>query len=82
MSHYSIEAIRANCPVIQNGEDEETIVPVVDKELYSDSLVKTNCCASPDQKIKAGISYGCREVTGLSSTGCPLRNGDTVTVQI
>lgn len=72
MSVYpNLEAIRNSCPAIGDLDPEE-VIPVKKDEF--DATVGIAACSVPTDLIIEACTFGCRNVTAVSSTGCPLRD--------
>jgi hypothetical protein len=83
MCYPLLEAIRGSCPAIQQRLVDATKgTPVVEIEQYEQGVGRARCDIDVDTIIAAGITWGCRNITAVSSTGCPLRDGGPVKVRL
>ena len=57
-------------------------IPLIKIDEWDASDGTARCNINCDTKIEAGITWGCRNITFLSTTGCPLRDGDLVRVRL
>lgn len=80
---YDIEAIRNSCPaVLKKLVDGEELIPILEVDEWDANLGKARCNIPTDTRIEAKVPFGCRGVTSVSSTGCPLRDGNLVSVSL
>jgi hypothetical protein len=73
---YSLDIIRKSCPAINQGLIDETVGITTSQDEWEiiSREAKAECRIPVQIKENAGITGGCRYVTKVSSTGCPLRD--------
>lgn len=83
MSYPFIEAIRQSCPVVQQKlVDAAQAVKIIEEDKWEKDVGKAICSVDTESMIIAKVPYGCRGVTAVSSTGCPLRDAAPVKVRL
>lgn len=68
--YFSLKKIRKSCPAINSKEAEE-LIRVTETDCFIPTVGIADCFVPVERRAR----FGCRNVTGLSSTGCLLRDG-------
>ena len=80
MSYYELSAIRASCPVLKQDLANAQLVDVVKYDEWEENIGYAQCRIPTDIMALIPGLWGCRNVTTVCSTGCPLRDGSQVKV--